>query len=138
MQSRNVRMLAGFHDLELLEKLNDHLLIKVWFQESFQGDWRSLYFQGAEKKNKNIPVAPLTSKPLQAKISLQSSKSMSFTSHGGEAGGNASAAVQYLDSVLIAHRDIKPSNFCLETEVVWFDVSMCNRDRVQSCRIVEG
>ena len=48
---RNVRMLAGFHDLELLEKLNGHLLIKVWFQESFQGDWRSLYFQGAEKNH---------------------------------------------------------------------------------------
>ena len=27
-----------------------HLLIKVGFQDSFQGDWRFLYFQGAEKK----------------------------------------------------------------------------------------
>ena len=47
---RNVPMLAGFHDLELPKKIMHHLLIKVWFQDSFQGDWRFLYFQGAKKK----------------------------------------------------------------------------------------
>ena len=42
--------LAGFHDLELLRKLN-HLLIELWLQDAFQGAWGSLYFQGAWKNN---------------------------------------------------------------------------------------
>ena len=36
--------LAGFNDLELLEKL--YHLIELWLQDAFQGAWVSLYFSG--------------------------------------------------------------------------------------------
>ena len=64
----NIGMLAGFQDLELSKKLNDHVLIKLWFQDAFQGAWG---YKGAtgmvSLSEKPISVAPLASKPLQKK-----------------------------------------------------------------------
>ena len=47
----NIRMLAAFQDLKLLEKLSDPFLIELFLQDAFQGNWGVFCFQSACKNN---------------------------------------------------------------------------------------